>query len=144
MQAIQILMVEDNPGDVFLTSEAFKSAKVSNELHVARDGIEAMDFLKRRGKFGSAPRPDMVLLDLNLPGRDGRQVLSEIRADPELTDLPVVVLTSSKAEVDVVKAYQLHANCYIVKPVDFESLMQIVASIESFWLTVVRLPGHVD
>ena len=140
--AIEILMIEDNEGDVFMTTEAFKVAKVANNLSVARDGMEAMEFLHQAGKYAAAPRPDLILLDLNLPGRDGRQILSDIRADPNLTTIPVVVLTSSKAEQDVVRAYELHANCYIVKPVDFEKLLEVVNAIETFWLTVVKLPPH--
>ena len=139
---IEILMVEDNEGDVYMTTEAFKNAKIANHLSVTRDGAEAMDFLRHQGQFASAPRPDLILLDLNLPGRDGRQILSDIRADPALATIPVVILTSSKAEKDIVQSYQLHANCYIVKPVDFDALLQVVRAIESFWLTVVRLPPH--
>ncbi len=139
---IEILMIEDNDGDVYMTTEAFKAAKVANNLSVVRDGAEAMEFLHRQGKFAAAPRPDLVLLDLNLPGRDGRQILADIRADAELRTIPVVVLTSSKAEQDVVKAYELHANCYIVKPVDFERLLEVVGAIETFWLTVVKLPSR--
>lgn len=138
---VEILMVEDNDGDVFLTTEALKTAKVSNHISVVRDGVEAMDFLARKGKYAAAPRPELILLDLNLPRRDGRQVLEEIKADPALRTIPVVVLTTSTAEQDILRTYDLHANCYIVKPVDFQSLMQIVQSIESFWLTVVRLPN---
>jgi CheY-like chemotaxis protein len=137
---IEILMVEDNEGDVFLTTEALKSAKIANSVHVVRDGVEALEFLRRQGKFAAAPRPDLILLDLNLPGKDGRQVLSEIKPDPELRAIPVVVLTSSSAEQDVVKSYDLHANCYIVKPVDFAGLMEVVRSIGSFWLVVATLP----
>ena len=139
---IQILMVEDNDGDVFLTMEALKSAKIANEVHVVHDGVEALEFLRRQGKYAAAPRPELILLDLNLPRKDGRQVLAEIKPDPELGKIPVVVLTSSAAEQDVVKSYQLHANCYIVKPVDFNGLMEIVASIEQFWLAVVTLPSR--
>jgi len=139
---IQILMVEDNDGDVFLTMEALKSAKIANEVHVVHDGVEALEFLRRQGKYAAAPRPELILLDLNLPRKDGRQVLAEIKPDPELGKIPVVVLTSSAAEQDVVKSYQLHANCYIVKPVDFNGLMEIVASIEHFWLAVVTLPSR--
>ncbi|MGA2264771.1 MAG: response regulator [Acidobacteriota bacterium] len=137
---IQILMVEDSGGDVILTMEALKDAKVANNISVVRDGEEAMDFLHREHKFASAPRPDLVLLDLNLPRRDGRQVLADMKSDPSLRSIPVVILTSSKAEEDVAKMYDLHANCYIVKPVDFQRLMEVVKSIESFWLTVVKLP----
>jgi CheY-like chemotaxis protein len=139
---IEILMVEDNDGDVFLTTEALKSAKIANSVHVVRDGVEALEFLRRQGKFAAAPRPDLILLDLNLPGKDGRQVLSEIKPDPELRAIPVVVLTSSSAEQDVVKSYDLHANCYIVKPVDFAGLMEVVRSIGSFWLVVATLPPN--
>jgi two-component system, chemotaxis family, response regulator Rcp1 len=138
---IQILMVEDNDGDVYLAREALKEAKVANALSVARDGEEALDFLHRRGEFAAAPRPDLILLDLNLPRKDGREVLADIKADPELRAIPVVVLTTSKAEQDIVKMYELHANCYITKPVDFTSLMEVVKSIENFWLTVVKLPS---
>jgi CheY-like chemotaxis protein len=137
---ICILMVEDNEGDVLLTTEALKEAKVVTDLHVVRDGVEAIDFLYRKGPYSAAPRPDLILLDLNLPRRDGRQVLAEIKQDPTLRHIPVVVLTSSSAEQDIVKAYDLHANCYIVKPVDLSSLIEVVKSIENFWLTVVKLP----
>jgi CheY-like chemotaxis protein len=133
-------MVEDNEGDVLLTTEALKEAKVVTDLHVVRDGVEAVDFLYRRAPYSAAPRPDLILLDLNLPRRDGRQVLADIKQDPSLRHIPVVVLTSSSAEQDIVKAYDLHANCYIVKPVDLGSLIEVVKSIESFWLTVVKLP----
>jgi CheY-like chemotaxis protein len=141
-QGIEILMVEDNEGDVYLTMEALKEAKVANHVSVARDGVEAMEFLRRQGPHASAPRPDVILLDLNLPRMDGREVLADLKADPELRAIPVVVLTSSRAEQDVVRMYDLHANCYIVKPVDFQNLMQVVKSIESFWLTVVKLPPN--
>lgn len=141
---IEILMVEDNDGDIFLTREAFKNAKVANTVSVVHDGVEALDYLRCRGKYSQACRPDLILLDLNLPRKDGRQVLDEIKSDPELGRIPVVVLTSSNAEQDLTNAYDLQANCYIVKPVDFEGLMHIVKSIEEFWLTVVQLPpnGH--
>ena len=138
---IEILMVEDNDGDVFLTMEALKEAKVANQVHVVHDGVEALEFLRRQGKYAAAPRPDLILLDLNLPRKDGREVLAEIKPDPALRTIPVVVLTSSSAEQDVTKSYDLSANCYIVKPVDFHGLMEVVKSIEDFWLTVVRLPG---
>ena len=139
-RAIEILLVEDNPGDVELTREALEDAKVANRLSVVDDGAEAVDFLFRRGKFSRAPRPDIILLDLNLPKKDGRQVLSEIKADADLAQIPVVVLTTSQAEEDILRAYQLHANCYITKPVDFNQFLRIVATIEEFWLTVVKLP----
>ncbi len=139
-QMIDILLVEDNPGDVDLTKEALAGAKVANRLHVAEDGEEALDFLFRRGKFTGVPRPDLILLDLNLPKRDGREVLEAIKADEELTEIPIVVLTTSEADEDVVRAYRLHANCYITKPVSFKRFLTVIQAIESFWLTVVKLP----
>jgi CheY-like chemotaxis protein len=135
-------MVEDNDGDILLTTRALKEAKVANRLHIAHDGVEALEFLRRQGKYAAAPRPDLIILDLNLPRKDGRQVLAEIKPDPDLRSIPVVVLTSSSAESDVVKSYDLHANCYLVKPVNFAGLMAVVKSIESFWLTVVKLPSN--
>jgi CheY-like chemotaxis protein len=138
---IEILLVEDNPGDVRLTREALKEAKVRNNLSVAGDGVEAMAFLRREGIYSTAPRPDIVLLDLNLPRKDGRQVLAETKADADLRRIPVVILTTSKAEEDILKTYDLHANCFITKPVDFEQFIKVVQSIESFWLTIVRLPS---
>jgi CheY-like chemotaxis protein len=140
---IEILLVEDNPADVRLTQEALKEGKVRNHLHVARDGIEAMEFLRRSGRFANAVRPDLILLDLNLPRKDGREVLSDIKRDPELKSIPVVVLTTSSAETDIFKSYTLHANCYITKPVDLDQFVQVVKSIDDFWLTVVRLPTEV-
>lgn len=137
---IEILLVEDNPGDVRLTVEALKEAKVRNNLHVAKDGVEAMEFLRRAGAHAEAPRPDLVLLDLNLPRKDGREVLQEIKTDPDLDLIPVVVLTTSQAEQDVLESYQLHANAYVTKPVDLERFLQVVRSIENFWLEIVRLP----
>jgi chemotaxis family two-component system response regulator Rcp1 len=142
-QAIEILLVEDSPGDVELTREALATAKISNRLHVVEDGADATDFLFRRGKFADAPEPDIILLDLNLPTKDGRQVLSEIKADPNLAKIPIVVLTTSQADEDILRAYQLHANCYITKPVDFNQFLRIVAAIEDFWLSVVKLPKKV-
>jgi two-component system, chemotaxis family, response regulator Rcp1 len=139
-KAINILLVEDNEPDVVLTREAFREAKISNSLFVVEDGAEAMHFLYRRGKYSEMPRPDLILLDLNLPKKDGRAVLAEIKSDPELTSIPVVILTTSSDEKDVIRAYTAHANCYIIKPVDFLQFMGIVRSIEGFWLTVVRLP----
>ena len=139
-QPIVILLVEDNPGDVRLTREAFKEGKVSNTLMVAPDGIEAMALLRRQGAHANAPRPDLILLDLNIPRMDGRQVLAEIKADPSLKRIPVVVLTTSKAEEDVIRTYDLNANCYITKPVDFDKFLSVVKSIDAFWLTVVNLP----
>jgi chemotaxis family two-component system response regulator Rcp1 len=137
---IVILMVEDNPGDVRLTVEALKEGKVRNILHTVEDGEEAMKFLRRQETYAKAPRPDLILLDLNLPKMNGREVLAEIKVDPSLRRIPVVILTVSKAEQDIVKTYDLHANCYINKPVDLEQFLTVVQSIENFWLTVVKLP----
>jgi chemotaxis family two-component system response regulator Rcp1 len=138
--AIEVLMVEDSPGDIRLTREAFKDAKVHINLHVASDGAKAMAFLKHEGEYSNVPRPDLVLLDLNLPKKDGREVLEEIKADPTLKTIPVVVLTTSSSEADILRSYQLHANCYITKPVGLEGFLTVVKSIDSFWLSVVRLP----
>jgi two-component system, chemotaxis family, response regulator Rcp1 len=140
MQGIEILLVEDNPGDVRLTREALKDGKIVNNLHVAEDGVDALAFLRREGKYHNAVRPELILLDLNLPKKDGREVLAEIKADKELKRIPVVVLTSSAAEQDIVKSYNLHANCYVTKPVDLDQFINVVKSIEHFWLTVVKLP----
>ncbi len=137
---IEILLVEDNPGDVRLTKEALKEGKVRNNMQVAEDGEEALAVLRRQGGYAQATRPDLILLDLNLPKKSGREVLEEIKADPELKRIPVVVLTISKAEQDILKSYNLHANCYINKPVDLEQFIDVVQSIEDFWLTVVMLP----
>jgi CheY-like chemotaxis protein len=137
---IELLLVEDSEPDVRLTIEALREAKVKNRLWVVEDGVEALDFLRRQGKHADAPRPDLILLDLNLPRKDGRQVLKEIKNDDSLKRIPVVILTTSKSEEDVLRAYDLHANCYITKPVDFNRFMEVVKSIEEFWLTVVRLP----
>ena len=137
---IEILMVEDNPGDVRLTKEALKDAKVSNTLRVVEDGALALDYLHRRGVYVDAPRPDLILLDLNLPKKNGREVLEEIKQDVNLKSIPVVILTTSQAEEDVVRAYSLHANCYITKPVDFTQFAKIVRTIEDFWLSIVTLP----
>jgi CheY-like chemotaxis protein len=133
--------VEDNPGDVRLTIEALKEGKVSNSLSVARDGVEALSFLRREGPHAKAARPDLILLDLNLPKKDGREVLAEIKDDSSLRRIPVVVLTTSKAEEDILRTYDLHANCYITKPVDLEQFISVVRSIDDFWLSVVRLPS---
>lgn len=141
-KAIEILLIEDSSGDVRLTIEALKEAKVSNRLSVVSDGVEAMDFLRQKGSHKDAIRPDLILLDLNLPRKDGREVLAEIKSDSNLKCIPVVVLTTSRAESDILKAYDLHANCYIAKPVDFKQFMTVVASIENFWLTVVKLPPN--
>ncbi len=137
---IEILLVEDNPADVRLTEEALREGKVKNRLAVARDGQEALEFLRRQGKFANATRPDLILLDLNLPRKDGREVLAEIKNDDDLKLIPVVVLTTSSAEQDILKSYKLHANCYITKSVDLEQFVSVVRSIDDFWLTVVRLP----
>jgi two-component system, chemotaxis family, response regulator Rcp1 len=139
---IEILLVEDDAGDVRLTMEALKGAKVINHLSVVGDGVEAMAFLRRQGKYANAPFPDLVLLDLNLPRKDGRAVLTEIKTDPALQCLPVVVLTTSQDELDVVQAYKTHANCYITKPVDLKQFLSVVEAIDSFWLSVVRLPPN--
>ena len=143
MRPIEILLVEDNPGDARLTREALSQSKVSNNLHHARDGEEAMRFLKREGQFANAPTPDLVLLDLNLPRRDGREVLEDVKRDPLLKHIPVVVLTSSEAEEDILRSYRLHANCFITKPVDLEQLTKVVQAIEHFWFTLVKLPPEI-
>lgn len=137
---IELLLVEDNPGDVRLTKEALREGKVRNHLNVAADGVEAMAYLRREGPHAQARQPDLILLDLNLPKKSGREVLAEIKADPKLRRIPVVILTVSKAEEDILKSYNLHANCYITKPVDLEQFLGVVKSIEDFWLTVVMLP----
>jgi len=137
---IEILMVEDSPSDALLAREALTQAKVWNRLHVVEDGVEALAFLRCEGLYAHAPRPHLILLDINLPRKDGREVLAEIKADVDLRTIPVVVLTTSKAENDILKAYGLHANCYIVKPVDFQQFIEVVQSIEHFWFTVVALP----
>ena len=137
---IEIFLVEDNPGDVRLTQEAFKEGKVRNNLSVVEDGLEALAFLRREGKYAGAPRPDLILLDLNLPRKDGRLVLADIKEDPKLRSIPVVILTTSKAEEDIVRTYNLHANCFITKPVDLDQFIRVVRCIEDFWLTIVKLP----
>ena len=137
---VEILLVEDSPTDALLAKEALEYSKVRNRLHVAVDGVEAMEFLRRQGKHANARRPDLILLDLNLPKKDGREVLREIKNDAQLSLIPVVVLTTSTAEADVLKTYGLHANCYIVKPVDFEKFADVVKAIENFWFVVVTLP----
>ena len=138
--SIEILLVEDNPGDVELTREAFHDAKINNRISVVRDGIEALEYLRRKGIYAEATRPDIVLLDLNLPRKSGLEVLAELKADPDLRSIPVVVLTTSRDEGDIARSYHDHANCYISKPVDFEQFIGVVRSLENFWLTVVRLP----
>jgi chemotaxis family two-component system response regulator Rcp1 len=137
---IEVLLVEDSPGDVRLTREALKDAKVHISLHVASDGIEAMAFLACEGPHVNAPRPDLILLDLNLPRKDGRQVLKEIKESPTLRSIPVVILTTSSSEADVLQSYHLHANCYISKPVDLDGFLKVIQSIDNFWLSVVKLP----
>jgi chemotaxis family two-component system response regulator Rcp1 len=137
---IEILLVEDNPGDVRLAVEALRDGKVANRLHIVEDGVEAMSFLRREGRYADVPRPDLILLDLNLPRKDGREVLAEIKQDAHLKRIPVVILTSSAAEQDVVQAYNLYANCYIVKPIDLDQFLKVVRSIEDFWLIVATLP----
>jgi CheY-like chemotaxis protein len=141
---IEILLVEDNPGDVRLTQESLRESKVRNNLHIAPDGVAALAFLRREGRYAGAPRPDLVLLDLNLPKKDGREVLADIKADPALRTIPVVVLTTSSAEQDVLRSYELQAASYITKPVDLEQFITVVKSIEDFWLTIVTLPHRRD
>jgi len=140
LQPIEVLLVEDDPGDELMTREAFQDNKIGNRLHVTRDGEEALDFLYRRGAHEDAPRVDLVLLDLNLPKYDGRQVLERIRSDPDLTHLPVVVLTTSSSEEDILRSYKLHANAYVTKPVDVNQFIAAVRQIDDFFLSVVRLP----
>jgi chemotaxis family two-component system response regulator Rcp1 len=139
-ELVRILLVEDNAGDVRLTQEAFKDAKVHLDLYVASDGVEAMDFLYRRGSYAESPRPDLILLDLNLPRKDGREVLTEIKTDPSLKTIPVVILTTSGSDADIERSYQLNANCYVSKPVDLEQFLSVVRSIDDFWLSAVRFP----
>ena len=140
MTPIEILLVEDNPADVRLTQEAFKESRVATRLHVVQDGVEAVAYLRRQGHYGTAARPDLVLLDLNLPKKDGRGVLADIKADESLRRIPVVILTTSESEQDIFRTYDLHANCFITKPVDFAEFMRVIRSIEDFWLTIVKLP----
>jgi len=141
-RAIEILLVEDNPADVRLTVEALKESKIRNKLNVVENGVEAMAYLRREGKYAEASRPDLILLDLNLPLKDGREVLADIKADKDLKIIPIVILTTSKAEQDIVKTYNLHANCYVTKPVDLEQFITVVQAIEDFWLTIVKLPPN--
>jgi CheY-like chemotaxis protein len=139
---IQVLLVEDDPGDVLMTREAFDDNKVANQLYVVNDGEAALEFLRKQGEYADMPTPDLVLLDLNLPRVDGRQVLAEVKADPLLRQIPIVVLTTSEAEEDVLRSYDLHANAYVTKPVDFERFIEIVRKIDEFFVSVVRLPGR--
>lgn len=140
-RAIEILLVEDDPGDELITREAFEHNKLKNNLHVAHDGEEGLDFLYQRGRFEGAPRPDLILLDLNLPKYDGRQLLEKVKSDPDLARIPVVVLTTSSAEEDILRSYELHANAYVTKPVDLDQFINAVRQIEGFFIQVVRLPG---
>ena len=137
----EILLVEDNPGDVLLTQEAFREGRLAHRLSTVGDGEEAMQFLRKEGRYAQAPRPDVILLDLNLPKKDGRELLAEIKDDPSLRYIPIIVLTTSEAEQDVWKAYKLHANCYLTKPIHVDEFIRKIRSVEDFWLTVVRLPG---
>jgi CheY-like chemotaxis protein len=139
---IQVLLVEDDPGDVLMTREAFEDNKVANTLHVVNDGAEALAFLRKEGEHAGAPTPDLVLLDLNLPRMDGREVLAAVKADDELRQIPIVVLTTSEAEEDVLRSYALHANAYVTKPVDFDRFIEVVRKIDEFFVSVVRLPGR--
>ncbi|MFE2992289.1 response regulator [Streptomyces sp. NPDC059262] len=139
-QPIEVLLVEDDAGDELMTREAFEDNKIGNTLHVVRDGLEALDFLYRRGEHAGAPRPDLILLDLNLPKYDGRQVLEQIKSDPDLTHIPVVVLTTSSAEEDILRSYKLHANAYVTKPVDLDQFILAIRQIDDFFVTVVKLP----
>jgi two-component system, chemotaxis family, response regulator Rcp1 len=140
--SFEILLVEDSIGDIRLTREALKDAKVHVHLNVASDGVEAMAFLRREGQYSDAPRPDLILLDLNLPKKDGREVLNDIKESPELKSIPVVILTTSAADEDVLRSYESHANCYITKPVDLEGFLKVVQSIDAFWLSIVKLPNE--
>ncbi len=139
---MEILLVDDNPGDVRLTAEALKDGEVENRLHTAKDGMEAIAFLRRKGRYTDAPRPDLILLDLNMPRMNGRQVLAEIKEDSALRHIPVVILTGSREMDDIVNTYDLHANCYVTKPIDFEQFTMMVKSITDFWLTIVKLPSE--
>ena len=139
---VEILLVEDNEGDIGLVEEVFEEGRINNNLSVAEDGDEAMMFLRKEGQFANATRPDLILLDLNLPCKDGREVLKEVKEDDNLKKIPIVVLTTSKAEEDILKSYDLHANSYITKPVDFDQFINVIKSIESFWLEVVKLPSQ--
>jgi CheY-like chemotaxis protein len=142
LTVVDVLLVEDDPGDVVLIKEAFEYNKVHNALHVVSDGVEALDFLYRRNGHEGARRPDLVLLDLNLPRKDGREVLEEVKADPDLRTIPIVVLTTSEAEEDILRSYDLHANAYVTKPVDFDRFIEVVRHIDDFFVTVVKLPRH--
>lgn len=140
--AFEILLVEDNPGDVFLTQEAFREGQFEHRLSVAEDGEQALRFLRREGSYKNAPRPDLILMDLNLPKKDGREVLAEVKSDPGLKHIPVIVLTMSEADQDVTRAYKLHANCYLTKPIEMENFLKMIRSVEDFWLSIARLPDN--
>ena len=144
LDVVDVLLVEDDPGDVLMTREAFEHYRIRNELHVVGDGEQAMRFLRRAGDYANAPRPGLILLDLNLPRRNGHEVLAEVKADPDLLSIPVVVLTTSQAEEDILRSYSLHANAYISKPVDFERFIDVVRQIDDFFLTLVKLPGELS
>ena len=139
---VEILLAEDNPGDVMLTKKALEQGKVANNLHVVTDGVEALEYLRQEGEYADEPRPDLVLLDLNMPRKDGQDVLEELQDDPDLRRIPVVVLTSSESEEDIAKSYELNANAYLTKPVDFDGFIDIVNRMENFWFKVVKLPEH--
>ena len=140
LNVIDVLLVEDDPGDALMTQEAFEHHKIRNVLHVVKDGVEALQFLRREGQYAEAPRPGLILLDLNLPRKDGREVLAEVKSDPELRSIPVVVLTTSEAEEDILRSYSLYANAYVTKPVDFDRFIEVVRQIDDFFVTVVKLP----
>jgi CheY-like chemotaxis protein len=140
LSVIDVLLVEDDPGDALMTQEAFEHHKIRNSLHIVKDGVEALEFLRREGQYENAPRPGLILLDLNLPRKDGREVLSEVKADAELRSIPVVVLTTSEAEEDILRSYSLYANAYVTKPVDFDRFIEVVRQIDDFFVTVVKLP----
>ncbi|MFA7350242.1 MAG: response regulator [Methylotenera sp.] len=140
---VEFLLAEDNPGDVRLTQEALRESKIRNNLNVVTDGMEALAFLRKQGKYADSPTPDVVLLDLNLPKKDGREVLAEIKSDPVLKRIPVVIITSSEAEKDILRTYDLHANCYVSKPVDLDQFIRVIQAVENFWLTIVKLPSDI-
>ena len=140
LKLVEVLLIEDNPGDARLAQEALKDGKVKNNLHIVYDGVEATDFLFRRNGYQNAPRPDLIILDLNLPKKNGQEVLAEIKADDSLKSIPVIILTISKAEEEIIRSYNLHANCFLIKPIDLNKFFEVVRSIEDFWLTLVKLP----
>ncbi len=144
IRPVEVLLIEDNPGDIRLTKEAMKEAKIVNNLNVVEDGVEALDYLKKKGKYKDVNQPDLILLDLNLPKKNGREVLAELKQDVNLKQIPVVILTVSKAEEDIIKTYELHANCFITKPVDMDQFTKVVKSIDDFWFSIVKLPPNKD